>query len=126
MKKPSLADLLPLSDLTQMASGAASALGDVRGEMRTMMQSQIEKALAKRGLVAREDFDALEARLAKAIMRIEELESRLAEAAAAKPAKKGQQSGKKITKNGPVDKRRESPLTIKKPLTLVGEGPANH
>ena len=95
MKKPSLADLLPLSDLTQMASGAASALGDVRGEMRTMMQSQIEKALAKRGLVAREDFDALEARLAKAIGRIEELESRLAEAAAAKPAKKVSKAAKK-------------------------------
>ncbi len=95
MKKPSLADLLPLSDLSQMASGAASALGDVRGEMRTMMQGQIEKALAKKGLVAREDFDALEARLAKAIARIDELESRLATATAAKPAKKTSKAAKK-------------------------------
>lgn len=95
MKKPSLADLLPLSDLSQMASGVASALGDVRGEMRTMMQSQIEKALAKKGLVAREDFGALEARLAKAIARIDELESRLATAPAAKPAKKTSKAAKK-------------------------------
>ena len=73
MKRPSL-----LSDFAQMASGAASAFGGVKGEMDVMVQSQVEKILAKRGLVAREDFEAAEARITALATRIAALESQLA------------------------------------------------
>lgn len=77
-----------LSDMAQMASGAASAFGGIRGEIDVMIQSQIEKILAKRGLVSREDFDAAEARITALGARIEKLESQL-EALASKPTGKG-------------------------------------
>jgi len=41
MKRPSL-----ISDFAQVATGAASAFGGVKGEMDVMIQSQIEKILA--------------------------------------------------------------------------------
>lgn len=74
MRKPPL-----FSDLAQMASGAASAFGGVKGEMDVIIQSQIEKILAKRGLVSREDFDASNARISALAARIEALESQLAQ-----------------------------------------------
>ena len=86
MKRPSL-----FSDFAQMASGAASAFGGVKSEVEVMVQSQVEKILAKRGLVAREDFDAAEARITALGVRIASLESQLAilqEAQASKPARK--------------------------------------
>ena len=85
MRKPPL-----FSDLAQMASGAASAFGGVKGEMDVMIQSQIEKILAKRGLVSREDFDAAEARITALGQRIATLESQLGalQSPAAKKAKK--------------------------------------
>ena len=86
MRRPSL-----FSDFAQMASGAASAFGGMKGEVEVMVQSQVEKILAKRGLVAREDFDAAEARITALGVRIASLESQLAalqEAQAPKPAGK--------------------------------------
>ena len=86
MCRPSL-----FSDFAQMASGAASAFGGMKGELDVMVQSQVEKILAKRGLVAREDFDAAEARITALGVRIASLESQLAalqEAQASKPAGK--------------------------------------
>ena len=47
-------------DFASMASGAASAFGGMRHEIETLVQSQVEKILAKRGLVSREDFEAQE------------------------------------------------------------------
>jgi len=86
MRRPSL-----FSDFAQMASGAASAFGGMKGEVDVMVQSQVEKILAKRGLVAREDFDAAEARITALGVRIASLESQLAalqEAQAPKPTRK--------------------------------------
>lgn len=86
MSRPSL-----FSDFAQMASGAASAFGGMKGELDVMVQSQVEKILAKRGLVAREDFDAAEARITALGVRIASLESQLAalqEAQASKPSGK--------------------------------------
>jgi len=73
VKRPSI-----LSDVGQMISGASSAFGDMRLEMNNIAQSQIERALAKRGLVSREDFDAAEARIERLSARIAALESSLA------------------------------------------------
>ena len=70
MKRPSL-----LSDFAQIASGAAAGLGGVKSEIDMIVQSQLEKLLAKRGLVSREDFDAAQLRIAALAERIEKLES---------------------------------------------------
>ena len=58
-----------------MASGAAAGLGGVKSEIDMIVQSQLEKLLAKRGLVSREDFDAAQLRIAALAERIEKLES---------------------------------------------------
>ena len=73
MKRPSL-----FSDFASMASGAASAFGGMRQEIELLVQSQVEKILAKRGLVSREDFEAAEARITSLGARIAQLESQLA------------------------------------------------
>ena len=90
MRRPSL-----FSDFAQMASGAASAFGGMRGEVDVMVQSQVEKILAKRGLVAREDFDAAEARITALGVRIANLESQLAALQEAEGAKSTRKSVKK-------------------------------
>jgi hypothetical protein len=48
-----------MSDLAQMANGAASALGGVREEIDNMIRHRLERTLNARGLVTREEFDAL-------------------------------------------------------------------
>ena len=83
VKRPSL-----LSDVGQMISGASSAFGDIRLEMNNIAQSQIERALAKRGLVSREDFDAAEARIERLSARIAALESSLEALTTAQKLKK--------------------------------------
>lgn len=93
MRRPSL-----FSDFAQMASGAASAFGGMRGEVEMLVQSQVEKILAKRGLVAREDFEAAEARIAALAARIETLESRLADAPVATKPKSAAKTTKKPKK----------------------------
>ena len=93
MRRPSL-----LSDFAQVASGAASAFGDVKGELDMIIQSQIEKILANRGLVTREDFDAAQARIAALADRIAELESQQ------KAPKTKKQAGP-ASKNAPKPKK---------------------
>lgn len=93
MTKPPL-----FSDLAQMASGAASAFGGVKGELDTIIQSQIEKILAKRGLVSREDFDASNARISALVARIEALEAQLA-AMQSKQAPKAKKTAAKTKKS---------------------------
>ena len=51
-----------LADLTQMANGAASAFGGVREEVDKLIRQRMERSLNARGLVTREDFDALRTR----------------------------------------------------------------
>ena len=94
VKRPAL-----LSDFAQMASGAASALGGVRGEMDLAIQSQLERLLANRGLVTREDFEAAEARIAALSARIATLESQLSALEDAPKAKK-----KSAAKKAPAKK----------------------
>ena len=90
MKRPSL-----FSDVASMASGAASAFGGMRHEIEMLVQSQVEKILAKRGLVSREDFEAAEARITSLGARIASLESQLAEARAKKAPKSKAKAAKK-------------------------------
>ena len=51
-----------ISDLAQVANGAASALGGVREEIDNMIRQRMERTLNARGLVTREEFDALRTR----------------------------------------------------------------
>ena len=60
-----------LSDLAQIANGAASAFGSLRAEVDVMKASRSDRQAAASGSVTREDFDA-------AIMRIEALAARIA------------------------------------------------
>ena len=51
-----------MADLAQMANGAASAFGGMREEIDNMIRQRMERSLNARGLVTREEFDALRTR----------------------------------------------------------------
>ena len=51
-----------ISDMAQMANGAASALGGLREELDNIVKQRTERSLNARGLVTREEFDALRTR----------------------------------------------------------------
>jgi len=69
-----------ISDLAQMANGAASALGGVREDIEMIRRGRQDRQQAAEGQVTREDFDSL-------VTRIEALAARIAvlEAATARP-----------------------------------------
>lgn len=79
-----------ISDMAQMANGAASALGGLREEIDNIVKQRTERSLNARGLVTREEFDALRTRHDAVAARLAALESRLAKQAASpkKAAKK--------------------------------------
>lgn len=64
-----------ISDIAKMANGAASALGGVREEMDNMICQRLERALNARGLVTREEFDALRTRHEAMAARVAVLEA---------------------------------------------------
>jgi BMFP domain-containing protein YqiC len=51
-----------MADLAQVANGAASAFGGVREEIDNLIRQRMERSLNARGLVTREEFDALRTR----------------------------------------------------------------
>ena len=71
-----------ISDVAQMANGAASALGGLREEVDNIVKQRTERGLNARGLVTREEFDALRTRHDAVAARLAALESRLAEQSA--------------------------------------------
>lgn len=68
-----------ISDMAQMANGAATALGGLREEIDNIVKQRTERSLNARGLVTREEFDALRTRHDAVAARLAALESRLAE-----------------------------------------------
>ena len=64
-----------MADLAQMASGAASAFGGMREEVDNLIRQRMERSLNARGLVTREEFDALSTRHAALAARLALLES---------------------------------------------------
>ena len=64
-----------MADLVQMANGAASAVGGVREEIDNLIRQRMERSLNARGLVTREEFDALSTRHAALAARLALLES---------------------------------------------------
>ena len=76
-----------ISDMAQMANGAASALGGLREEIDNIVKQRTERSLNARGLVTREEFDALRTRHEAVAARLAALESQLAATTASTPAK---------------------------------------
>ena len=64
-----------MADLAQMANGAASAFGGMREELDNLIRQRLERSLNARGLVTREEFDALCTRHAALAARLALLES---------------------------------------------------
>ena len=80
-----------MADLAQMANGAASAFGGMREEIDNLIRQRLERSLNARGLVTREEFDALRARHEAVAARLSALEAHIpkgADSTAAKPARR--------------------------------------
>ena len=95
-----------MADIAQMANGAASAFGGMREEVDSLIRQRMERSLNARGLVTREEFDALRTRHEALAARLALLESTMASPAesaskaetAAKPAAKTKATTKKTGK----------------------------
>ena len=95
-----------MADIVQMANGAASAFGGMREEVDNLIRQRMERSLNARGLVTREEFDALRTRHEALSARLALLESTMASPAesaskaetAAKPAAKTKATTKKTGK----------------------------
>ena len=92
-----------ISDMAQVANGAASALGGIREELDNIVKQRTERGANAQGLVTREEFDALRTRHDAMAARVAELESRLAEAGKAAAPRK------KAAKKAASTRRKESP-----------------
>ena len=80
-----------MADLAQMANGAASAFGGMREEIDNMIRQRMERSLNARGLVTREDFDALCTRHEAVAARLAALEAKMpttADSPATAPARR--------------------------------------
>ena len=70
-----------MADLAQMANGAASAFGGMREEIDNMIRQRMERSLNARGLVTREEFDALRTRHEAVAARLAAVEAKMPTAA---------------------------------------------
>ncbi len=80
-----------MADLAQVANGAASAFGGVRGEIDNLIRQRMERSLNARGLVTREEFDALRTRHEAVAARLAALEANMStrvDSAAAAPVRR--------------------------------------
>ena len=82
-----------ISDLAQMANGAASALGTMREDVQMMRRGRAERSQAAAGMVTQEDFEALMSRVDALSTRIAHLESQLKQPAKAKRTPTKQKQG---------------------------------
>ena len=64
-------------DMARMASGAAGGFMEMKRELESMASAQAEKLLQRMNLVTREEFDTLQAMLAKARTEQDEIKKRL-------------------------------------------------
>lgn len=76
-------------DMAKMATGATSAMMDMRKEIELLVQSQLERFASGAQLVTREEFDAVKELAANAVEENAELKKRIEKLEkAAKPAAK--------------------------------------
>ena len=72
-----------ISDMAQVANGAATALGGLREEIDNIARQRTERHQNASGLVTREEYDALQTRHEALAARVAVLEAPLAEMSAA-------------------------------------------
>ena len=92
-----------ISDMAQVANGAASALGGIREELDNIVKQRTERGLNAKGLVTREEFDALRTRHDAMAARVAELENRLAQ------VNQGKKAPKKAAPKAASTRRKASP-----------------
>jgi BMFP domain-containing protein YqiC len=68
-----------LDDLAKVASGAASTIAGIKGEINGLIRQQMERLLGDLDLVSREEFEAVKATAATARAEQEKLEKRVVE-----------------------------------------------
>ena len=68
-----------ISDMAQVANGAATALGGLREEIDNIARQRTERHQNASGLVTREEYDALQTRHEALAARVAVLETQLAE-----------------------------------------------
>lgn len=102
-----------ISDIAKMANGAATALGGVREEIDNMIRQRMERALNARGLVTREEFDALRTRHEAMAARVVVLEAGIAAGESPRP-KMTESPARKAAKK-PAAAKKTSPARKKSP-----------
>lgn len=65
-------------DIAKVAGGALGALGSLKQEIEVLVRQRVERFMADRDLVTREEFEAVKAMAAEARMEQERLAQRLA------------------------------------------------
>ena len=68
-----------ISDMVQVANGAATALGGLREEIDNIARQRTERHQNASGLVTREEYDALQTRHEALVARVAMLEAQLVE-----------------------------------------------
>ena len=86
-----------MADLAQIATGAASAFGGVREEIDNMIRQRLERSLNARGLVTREEFEALRTRHEAVAARIAAFELKMSTVTDSRVAKPVLRKGAKAT-----------------------------
>lgn len=66
-----------LDDLAQMAGGAVGLLDNLRNQIRTDLKERVDAKLNDLDLVAREDYDRLQARFDELYARVQDLEDEI-------------------------------------------------
>jgi len=84
-----------LDDLARVASGAASTVAGLKGEIDSVVRQRMERLLSNMDWIPRDEFNAVKAMAAKAraeqeklSRRVAELEARLGQGSKKKPGKK--------------------------------------
>ena len=81
-----------------MANGAATAFGGLREEIDNMIRQRMERALNARGLVTREEFNALRTRHDAMSARVAILEAGISGSESPRPEKTGSSVHKAVKK----------------------------
>ena len=86
-----------ISDIGQMAKGAASLVDDMRSDVKNMMNARHERKQNNANLVTYEDFEALKTRLDNLASRITFLEASLENGKSPKSSTSAKKSSRKNT-----------------------------
>ena len=93
-----------LDDLAKLATGAIGTLRDARGEVEGRLREQFERILANMDVVTREEFEAVKEMAAKAREENEALAARIAKLE--KPARKPRARKPRAAGGGGANKTR--------------------